>query len=160
MFEPTTLPTARSASPLRAASKEVASSGIVVPIATTVKPIAAGVIPRRCAIPTAASTRRLPPIPSPASPARARPTGIDMVLIRNRQPTAWASATKTSRPIPIFDHPMIQRRAIPKNRISSPHGNNGKLRIFVDDGIQRARRRPASQCDKLPRSVTCNFPRL
>lgn len=53
MFEPTTLPTATSGWPRRAAMTDVMSSGTDVPTATIVKPTTRSLIPRTRAAPTA-----------------------------------------------------------------------------------------------------------
>lgn len=62
ILEPTTFPTAISGFHLRAAIIEVASSGILVPIATTVSPIIACESQKLFAISTAPSTSNFPPI--------------------------------------------------------------------------------------------------
>ena len=62
IFEPTTFQTAISGFHLRAAIIEVASSGILVPIATTVSPMIACESQKLFAISTAPSTSNFPPI--------------------------------------------------------------------------------------------------
>ena len=68
MFEPITLPTAISVSPLKAATTLVTSSGSDVPIATIVSPIRVSSIPNEVAISVAQSTTRSPPKMIPAIP--------------------------------------------------------------------------------------------
>ena len=68
MFEPMTLPIARSVFFLRAAIAEVASSGSDVPRATTVTPITDSLMPHDCAIVTALLTISSPPKTKPVKP--------------------------------------------------------------------------------------------
>lgn len=68
MFEPTTFHTAISAFHLLAAMTDVASSGILVPIATIVSPIIDSDNPNNLAISTAPSTRIFHPINNTAIP--------------------------------------------------------------------------------------------
>lgn len=60
ILEPSTFPIAISVLPLTAARSETISSGILVPIATIVRPIIASDIPHFFASETAPSTRRFP----------------------------------------------------------------------------------------------------
>lgn len=69
-LEPTTFHTAMSAFPRRAAMIDVASSGILVPIATIVSPIIASDKPNNLAISTAPSTRIFQPIKRTAIPEK------------------------------------------------------------------------------------------
>ena len=68
MFEPITLPMARSVFFLRAAIADVASSGRDVPSATTVTPMTDSLIPQDFAIVTALFTISSPPTTRPAKP--------------------------------------------------------------------------------------------
>ena len=68
MFEPITLPMAKSVFFLRAAIADVASSGSDVPSATTVTPITDSLIPQDFAIVTALLTISSPPIMRPVKP--------------------------------------------------------------------------------------------
>ena len=74
MFEPTTLPIAMSPSPWTAATVVAASSGRLVPKATTVSPITASEMPKSRAMTTAPSTRAHAPPASRVRPARTSPT--------------------------------------------------------------------------------------
>ena len=66
---PTTFPIAISDCFLRAATTEVASSGRLVPTATTVSPIIASLIPMRVASSTAPSTIHFPQMVNPTRPS-------------------------------------------------------------------------------------------
>ena len=76
MLLPTTLPTAMSVWPARLALRETASSGELVPKATTVKPITNGVIRAAAASREAPRTSISPPAPKARSPARIRPMEV------------------------------------------------------------------------------------
>ena len=73
MFEPTTLPTARSGLPSCTAWKVTASSGADVAKATTVRPTTRGDIPTAAAIPLAPRTRSSPPATRVTNPASSNP---------------------------------------------------------------------------------------
>ncbi len=60
-FDPTTLPTEISEWPERAASRLTENSGALVPIATTVAPMAIGLMPIRSAMKVDAETSMSPP---------------------------------------------------------------------------------------------------
>ena len=68
IFEPTTLPNARSFSPFFEATTEVTNSGSDVPIATIVNPIKVSLHPNYSAISVALFTTRSPPHTIPARP--------------------------------------------------------------------------------------------
>jgi len=80
MFEPTTLPTARSVSPRHDAPTLTASSGALVPNATTVRPITTGVSPVRAANRADPRTNASAPTTSAAMPTTKKPSvHTDMV---------------------------------------------------------------------------------
>jgi hypothetical protein len=81
MLEPTTLPTAMSELPLRPACRLTASSGELVPNATTVRPITSGEMPAIAARDEAPRTRSSPPTIRKSKP----PTSIPIV-IRSMRP--------------------------------------------------------------------------
>ena len=68
MLEPTTLPTAIPAEPLRAAVRLVTSSGVEVPKPTRVSPINSGDTPSALADATAPRTSSSPPTTSNTKP--------------------------------------------------------------------------------------------
>ena len=72
MFEPITLPSAIPALPRSAAVRLAASSGALVPKATTVKPMTRELTPSRRARRDAKRTSRSPPTNSPPSPRTMR----------------------------------------------------------------------------------------
>ncbi len=69
MFEPTTLPNARSPCPRSTDITLTAISGELVPKATTVRPMISGGIPKRPASPEAPRTSASAPLMSSATPA-------------------------------------------------------------------------------------------
>ena len=74
IFEPTTLPTAIAATPLRAPVIETAASGADVPIATIVRPTTSCGIPNFTAIPAAPSTNQSAPFTSIVKPTTNKTT--------------------------------------------------------------------------------------
>lgn len=79
IFEPTILPTAISFCPFRAATIDVISSGIDVPMATIVRPITRSETPNNCAILTAPSTNIFHPTMSPTRPSTMSPIEIQVL---------------------------------------------------------------------------------
>ena len=69
MLEPKTLPRLIAAWPSRAASTDTTSSGADVPQATTVRPMARELIPRRRASPALPPTSQSAPLASNTKPA-------------------------------------------------------------------------------------------
>ena len=78
MLEPTTFPTAKSASPFFAATADVTSSGKDVPIATTVRPTNVSLIPTANARLLAQSTTTSPPTTIATIPPRINQTHLDL----------------------------------------------------------------------------------
>ena len=82
-LDPTTLPTAMSDCPPRADSTETTSSGVEVPMATTVSPTMNSGTRNRCASAAAPSVSRLAPARMRPSPTRSKTIFIYLYLIYN-----------------------------------------------------------------------------
>ena len=90
MFEPTTLPMAMSPLPRKDATREVESSGRLVPTATTVRPMTASLTLRARARITAPSTKRTPP---PIRAPRPTATRVSWTSKLPRRRGAWAASS-------------------------------------------------------------------
>ena len=90
MLEPTTLPTAMSELPRKAATTLVTSSGRQVPSATTVMPMMRSEMPRALAISTELSTTKSAPNLSIAMPS------TTMIALRKARGSATGSASASS----------------------------------------------------------------
>ena len=88
---PTTLPTAMSRSPFSAAARLVATSGMLVPAATMVRPMTRSLTPSALAKFTEACTRKSEP-----NTSAARPAPISASCTTSRSSQAPASAGLTS----------------------------------------------------------------
>jgi len=94
MFEPTTLPIARSGCFFIAATIAVTSSGRDVPIATIVRPMRDSERPNVCAMWIAPSTTQLLPNPSPRHPIATYIDALSMLclLIPSVSSSPWTLA--------------------------------------------------------------------
>ena len=88
MLLPTTLPNATSAFPPSAAERLTASSGALVPNATTVSPMITGAMPSLVAIEAAPFTRSSAPPTSPTSPTMSDPI---VNAVTGAHPTSWSA---------------------------------------------------------------------
>ncbi len=83
MLVPAMLPTASAPLPSPAATTPTASSGKLVPIETTVRPMTIGLMPNRPASPTPPRTITSAPTTSAANPARNQRTFVVIISFRS-----------------------------------------------------------------------------